>query len=71
MQSASQHVDPSLTPDKLASLGQRLDLPDGWDYRTPTLDEDLVVRAQRGGVEAHLVFDEFENNYQRIDDVTS
>jgi len=55
----------------LPTLGQRLHLPDGWEYRTPTLDEDLVVRAQRGGAEAHIVFDEYENNYQRIDDVTS
>ena len=25
------------------------------EVRTPTLDEDLVVRAQRGGAEAHIV----------------
>jgi hypothetical protein len=27
----------------------------------------LVVRARRGGADAHIVFDEYENNYQRID----
>jgi hypothetical protein len=40
-----------------------------WENRTPTLDEDLVVRAQRGGGEATIVFDEYENNYQRIDNL--
>ena len=37
MQSASQHVDPSLTVDKLAALGERLQLPDGLEYQAPTL----------------------------------
>jgi hypothetical protein len=40
-----------------------------WEYRTPTLDEGPVVRAQRGGGEATIVFDEYENNYQRIDNL--
>lgn len=48
MQSASRHVDADLTLDKLPTLGQRLQLPEGWEYRTPTLDKDLVVRARRG-----------------------
>lgn len=67
MRSASQHVDPSMTVDKLAALGERLQLPDGWKYQARTLEEDLVVRAQRGGAEALIVLDEYENNYQRID----
>lgn len=71
MQSASQHVDPDLTLDKLPTLGERLQLPDGWEYRTPTLDEDLVVRARRGGGDATIVFDEYENNYQRIDKLSA
>lgn len=67
MQSCSQHVDPSLTLEQLPTLGERLQLPEGWQYRVRTLDEDLVVRAQRGGGDAHIVFDELENNYQRVD----
>ena len=55
------------TPDKLPTLGERLQLPDGWEYRTPTLEEGLIVHADRGGAEAHIVLDEYENNYQRID----
>ena len=63
MQSCSQKVDPNLTVERLPTLGEQL--PDGWQYRARTLGQDLVVRAQRGQDEAHIVLDEFENNYQR------
>ena len=62
MQSMSRHVDPTLEIEQLPTLGQRLKLPQGWQYRVRTLEDDLVVPA-RG--DAHIVFDEFENNYQR------
>ena len=62
MQSMSRHIDPTLEIEQLPTLGQRLELPQGWHYRVRTLEEDLVVPA-RGN--AHIVFDEFENNYQR------
>jgi hypothetical protein len=64
MQSASLLKDPDLA-EQLANLGQRLQMPDGWTYRVRTPDQDLVVQA-RDGV-AHVVLDEFENNYQRED----
>jgi len=62
MQSMSRHVAPTLEIEQLPTLGQRLKLPQGWQYRVRTLEDDLVVPA-RG--DAHIVFDEFENNYQR------
>ena len=62
MQSMSRHIDPDLEIEQLPTLGQRLKPPQGWQYRVRTLEEDLVVPA-RG--DAHIVFDEFENNYQR------
>jgi hypothetical protein len=64
MQSASLIKDPNLA-EQLPNLGQRLQLPDGWTYRVRTPEQDLVVQA-RDGV-AHVVLDEFENNYQRED----
>ncbi|AYV26397.1 hypothetical protein EES41_06640 [Streptomyces sp. ADI95-16] len=64
MQSLSRRVDPNLDPDRLATLGARLSPPAGWEYRVRTLEEDLLVGA-RG--DAHIVLDEFENNYQRED----
>jgi len=62
MQSMSRHVDPDLEIEQLPTLVRRLKLPQGWQYRVRTLGEDLVVPA-RG--DAHIVFDVFENNYQR------
>ena len=64
MQSASLIKDPDLA-EQLPNLGDRLQMPDGWTYRVRTPDQDLVVQA-RDGV-AHVVLDEFENNYQRED----
>jgi len=64
MQSASLIKDPDLA-EQLPDLGERLQMPDGWTYRVSTPDQDLVVHA-RDGV-AHVVLDEFENNYQRED----
>ena len=64
MQSASLIKDPNLA-EQLPNLGERLQMPDGWTYRVRTPDQDLVVQA-RDGV-AHVVLDEFENNYQRED----
>lgn len=51
--------------EQLAILDGRLHLPEGWQYRARVVDEDLIVRTQDGL--AHIVLDEFENNYQRED----
>jgi hypothetical protein len=64
MQSASLLKDPNLT-ERLPNLGERLQMPDGWTYRVRNPDQDLVVQACNGV--AHVVLDEFENNYQRED----
>jgi hypothetical protein len=62
MQTCSQHVDRALSIDDLRSLAARLQLPEGWEYRTRELELDLVVHAHD---DAHIVLDELENNYQR------
>lgn len=64
MQACSQHIDPSLTKEKLPTLGARLKLPDGWKYRVRKLDSDLVMSSEAGANPAHIVLDEFENIYQ-------
>ncbi|MFE3639122.1 hypothetical protein [Streptomyces cellostaticus] len=64
MQSMSRAVDHDLRIDQLSALGQRLSLPEGWQYRVRTVDSDLLVGAHG---DAHIVFDEYENNYQRED----
>jgi haloalkane dehalogenase len=62
MQSYSEEIDPTLTLDELAGLGDRLDLPDGWSFTSRVLDEALVVEDLDGV--ATVIQDEFRNSYQ-------
>jgi hypothetical protein len=64
MQSYSQKIDPTLTADGLASLGDRLTLPAGWTFSTRVLDAELEVRDVDGV--AVVVQDDFENTYQVV-----
>lgn len=66
MQSWSQQRDPSLTFDVLASLADRLDLPDGWTFTTETLTEDLVLDSTMGP--AQVFQDELMNTYSLMPD---
>lgn len=64
MQSYSQFKDPSLTIDDLSSLGDRLEPPEGWAFRTRTLAEQLEVLSTDGV--ATVVQDELQNTYQLV-----
>ena len=64
MQSFSQEVDPDRTLDDLASLGDRLGLPDGWSFTSRVLADDLLVE-DRDGI-ATVVTDDFRNTYQLV-----
>lgn len=61
MQAYCVGVDPTLTEAALVTLGDRLDLPDGWSYRTRVLDEELVVDTSESL--ATVIQDELENTY--------
>ena len=63
MQSYSQIVDPSLSLGALRSLGGRLALPQGWEYRSRVLKDDLVLKAKGS---ATIVQDDLTNTYQRV-----
>ncbi|MEM7091681.1 MAG: haloalkane dehalogenase [Actinomycetota bacterium] len=63
MQSYSLIHDPELTAEDLPTLGDRLDLPEGWSYQSRILDEPLQVGLAAGG--AIVITDELENAYQR------
>jgi hypothetical protein len=70
MQSASLGVDPGNTVGKLPTLGDRLSLPEGWQFRLRTLEEELVMRATYDDDPPNtIVLDELENNYQRVRNV--
>ena len=60
MQSYAQIVDPELQESDLATLGARLELPEGWTYRARTLDALLVVSTP--GM-ATVLQDELQNSY--------
>lgn len=62
MQSYAQIVDEVLIEADLPTLGDSLQLPEGWTYRARVLDEDLVV-VDDGGA-AVVVQDELQNTYQ-------
>jgi hypothetical protein len=61
MQAYCIGVDPTLTAEDLPALGQRLDLPEGWTFRTRILDEELVVDTT--ATIATVLQDELENTY--------
>ena len=61
MQSFSRIVDEALSYEDLETLGDRLNLPDGWRYRVRMLDEDLDVQAIGT---ATVLQDELQNTYQ-------
>jgi hypothetical protein len=61
MQAYCIGVDPTLTEASLASLGDRLELPAGWSYRTRFLDAELVVDTS--ATIATVLQDELENTY--------
>lgn len=54
-------VDPTLDQESLSGLGDRLNLPDGWSYRTRILDEELVIDTS--ATIATVIQDELENTY--------
>lgn len=61
MQAYCIGVDPTLTQETLPALGDRLDLPAGWSFRTRILDEELVVDTS--ATIATVLQDELENTY--------
>jgi len=62
MQSYSQIIDPSLQEADLSTLGNRLNLPQGWRFSAFTLDAPLELVADG---EAVVVVDELRNTYQK------
>jgi hypothetical protein len=64
MQAYSHIVDDSLTMQSLAALGGQLQIPEGWQYRARTPDQELTL-ATAGG-RAHVLQDELQNTYMQL-----
>lgn len=63
MQSYAQLMDPTLTIDGLETLGDRLELPEGWQYEARVLSEESRLEAD--GL-AYVINDELGNSYQKV-----
>ncbi len=61
MQALCIGVDSTINEESLLSLKEKLALPEGWDYRTRILEEELVVDTTDHL--ATVTQDEFENTY--------
>jgi hypothetical protein len=64
MQSWSQQVEPLLTEADLATLGERLNLPEGWRYEVRVPEADLVIDF--GDQPAKVLQDELFNSYSQL-----
>ncbi len=65
MQSYSQIRDPELTMGQLRGLGSRLQLPQGWEYRSLKLKRNLTLVAKHS---ATIIQDDLTNTYQLLPD---
>jgi len=63
MQSYTTMRDPSLSIENLANLDEKINLPEGWSFRTRTLTENEILTAN--GV-AYVINDDLGNSYQKV-----
>jgi hypothetical protein len=65
MFSLSLKIDPENTIENLPTLGERLNLPKGWNFRTRKLDQDMTLTSTEDSNPPNtIVLDELEGNYQ-------
>lgn len=65
MFSLSLKADPNNTIDNLPTLGKRLTLPTGWQFRSRKLDKEMVLTAAADSNPPNtVVLDQLEGNYQ-------
>jgi hypothetical protein len=65
MQAYCVGVDAALAEDTLGALGERLQLPTGWNFRSRVLTSDLHVDTTEHV--ATVLQDEFENTYTLVE----
>lgn len=64
MKSASLIVDPNQKIEDLMNLGSRLELPEGWAFRSPILEQNLIFTTDNG--KTMITQDELGNTYDRV-----
>ncbi len=63
MTSYTDYLNSSLTLENLKDMGSLLNLPTGWQYRTRTIDKQIIVKTSAPAYEFVGLFDEFSNYY--------
>jgi hypothetical protein len=58
-----QSTGSACSPDDLATLGDRLNPPEGWQFRTRILDEELTLSVDG---KLHIAMDDFHNVYNSL-----
>jgi hypothetical protein len=66
MQAYSHIIDGSLTMQSLAALGGQLQIPEGWQYRARTPDQEPTLTLATAGGQAHVLQDELQNTYMQL-----
>jgi hypothetical protein len=65
MFSLSLRIDPNNTIENLPTLGERLHLPEGWNFRSRKLDQEMILTsAANSNPPNTIVLDELVGNYQ-------
>jgi hypothetical protein len=65
MFSLSLKADPKNTIENLPTLGKRLTLPTGWQFRSRKLDKEMVLTAAANSTPPNtVVLDQLDGNYQ-------
>jgi hypothetical protein len=65
LQEYTKTVDPSLTPDNLNTVGDKLKtLPQGWKFETKVLDKNLSLDTGQAGGWAAIIRDDLGCTYQ-------
>ena len=64
MKSFSLITFPDQKFDEISTLGSRLKLPAGWNFRSVVLEQDLILTPDKTGT-AHITQDNFGNTYDR------
>ena len=63
--SLSMKIDPKNTIENLPTLGNRLTLPEGWKFRSRTLEKEMILTATADSNPPNtIVLDQLEGNYQ-------
>ena len=66
MSSFTNYYNPKLTLANLSDLGNLLNLPPGWKFRSRVLDSQVKIHATAPLYYAEVIYDDFQNFYVEV-----